>query len=81
MPYVRGTPKRGGSLMKMKDLVGKTIKILDVGTSTILAEISDGQGQLIMIESYCACNSGFWYLMASEVSDKDLVMDDDREGC
>jgi hypothetical protein len=56
--------------MKLTDLIGKNLKVLAVGTSTLLVEVD---GKLCIIEAYCACNSGFWYLMGYEVRGEDLT--------
>jgi hypothetical protein len=55
--------------MEIKKLIGKKVKILAISDSAIIVSYKNKK---YVIYSYCACNSGFWYLNIQQINKKNF---------
>jgi len=55
--------------MESKNLVGRKVRIVAISNSALLLEDEENNKRYV-VYSYCACNSGYWFLNNSEINDE-----------
>jgi len=53
--------------MEIKEFIGKEVKIEAIGNSAIIISYKNKK---YVIYSYCACNSGYWWIDVQEIDVK-----------